>query len=549
MIATGGLLRINARRQDSLRSKTHKTHTHKRKNKKKRRSEVVVVKGKLKLFSVSGLVAALGILVLLVGVVMAALGYWPRDGLFISTRPQEGAAMASVSSSSSTPAPGDAQVGEMGEELEVEEGYDIKGGDKGGGDGGGGDDSFKQTETINGTNRQLPQGFLEDFLDRYLYSDRLKVFGPLIMGIGIFLFICANAVLHENRDKKTKVINLRDIYSTVIDLHSLRKPNTSSTRRSSANPLNGLVNYVQSKSLETKPRAYPASLMNRREGGGGGEGGGGPLSRQPLPGSSSRRGGGGGSDGEEGETVFSIYQEQPDAPPPSSANRLSLPPSFSPLHLSTCWTSLQKEAFSCYTLPLRRPRPPAPRRRNSARAGMGRGWGGATGGEEEERREGGGHRQEEEVYVCPPPPLCSSTPPPLRPFQGSSAASCSSSSLHREAPGGSQALLLLSSSSLTPSHLSLSSLSHLLCSSSSTTHPPCRRQSLPTGSCMTGYSKLTHREDESFESTEITSSHYVTSQDGGQMSGEGTSHRKYSNTEKLRMISQVDSGLRQEEEG
>ncbi|KAF3848330.1 hypothetical protein F7725_014827 [Dissostichus mawsoni] len=202
MIATGGLLRIN-RRQDSL-----------------RRNEVVVVKGKLKLVSVSGLVVALGIMVLLGGVVMAALGYWPREGLFFSTQPQEGAAMASVSSSSPSPAAAD-----------------------------------EQTETVNGTTSRPPRGFLEDFLHRYLYSDRLKVFGPLIMGIGIFLFICANAVLHENRDKKTKVINLRDIYSTVIDLHSLRKPNASS---SVGNPLNGLVNYVQSKSLETKPRAYPA---------------------------------------------------------------------------------------------------------------------------------------------------------------------------------------------------------------------------------------------------------------------------------------------------
>lgn len=70
----------------------------------------MVVKGKLKLCSVSGLVAALGILVLLVGVVMAALGYWPRDGLFFSTQPQEGAAMASVSSIGSTRAPTDAQV-------------------------------------------------------------------------------------------------------------------------------------------------------------------------------------------------------------------------------------------------------------------------------------------------------------------------------------------------------------------------------------------------------------------------------------------------------
>lgn len=358
------------------------------------------------------------------------------------------------------------------------------------------------------------------------------------MGIGIFLFICANAVLHENRDKKTKVINLRDIYSTVIDLHSLHKPNTSSTRRSSANPLNGLVNYVQSKSLETKARAYPASLLSRREGGGGGEGGCGPLSRQPLSGSSSwggGAGGGGGSDGEGGDTVFSIYQEHPDAPPtPSSSHRLSLPPICSPSHLSP-WISLQKEVLSSFTLPLRRPRPPAPLRRHSARAGMGCGWVGGTGGEEEHRREGGCHRQdqkeEEEVCAFPPPPLCSSTPPPLKPFLGS----CSSSSLHREAPGGSQALLLLSSSSLTPSHPLLSSLSHLLSSSSATPPPACRRRSLPTASVVTGYSKLTHGE-EFFDSTEITSSHHV------------TSHRKCSNREKLRRVSQVDSGLRQEEE-
>lgn len=70
----------------------------------------MVVKGKLKLISVSGLVAALGILVLLVGLLMAALGYWPRDGLFFRPRPQDGATAASVSLSSFTPAPTDFQV-------------------------------------------------------------------------------------------------------------------------------------------------------------------------------------------------------------------------------------------------------------------------------------------------------------------------------------------------------------------------------------------------------------------------------------------------------
>uniref|UniRef100_A0A3Q2Z9E9 Transmembrane protein 200C-like n=1 Tax=Kryptolebias marmoratus TaxID=37003 RepID=A0A3Q2Z9E9_KRYMA len=388
MIATGGLLRINARRQDSLRSKPHKPHPQKKKRKSK--SEVVVVKGKLKLCSVSGLVAVLGILVLLVGGFMAALGYWPRDGLFFSAQPQEGTAMASVSSSRTTPGSLDAQKETWEEDPERDK--ENKRGD----DGAGEYNISNQTETINSTTSQLPQGFLEYFLDRYLYSDRLKVFGPLIMGIGIFLFICANAVLHENRDKKTKVINLRDIYSTVIDVHSVRKTRPASfgsTHPPSANPLNGLVNYVHSQSLDSKPRTGPTSLL---------------LSRQPA---SSR----GCSDGG-GEAVFSIYQEQPDAQPQSSSNRHSLPQTFSP-----CWSSHNKEALTSFTLPRSRQRPPGPRRRHSFWAGSSR--------EEEE---------EEQRKKTGPPPLCTSTPPPNK---------------------GSKALLLLSSSSLSSLSYLLSSSS------------------------------------------------------------------------------------------
>lgn len=270
---------------------------------------------------------------------------------------------------------------------------------------------------------------------RYLYSDWLKVSGPLIMGIGIFLFICANAVLHENRDKKTKVINLCDIYSTVIDLHSRPKSGSAPAAGSTppghpaVNPLNGLVNYVQSKSLETKSRAYPPSLSHRGARGGGpsgaAEGGG---SRQPLPSCS-------GSDGEGGR-VYSICL---DTPPSCSAHSRSLPPGFSPTH-STCWTPLQTEAPSSDTLPLHR---------------------GAS------------------------PPCSSTEAPPLPP------SSCSTSSLHRGA------LLLLSTS-----HLSLSSLSHLL--SSSTLTDSRRRRSLPAD-----YVQPSPGEDESFRSVVL---HRVTSQ-------------------------------------
>uniref|UniRef100_A0AAR2JTP2 Transmembrane protein 200C n=1 Tax=Pygocentrus nattereri TaxID=42514 RepID=A0AAR2JTP2_PYGNA len=192
MIATGGLLRISARRQDSLRAKNRAENKRKRKAKKKRKNEVVVVKGKLKLCSISGLVAAVGILVLLVGIALAVLGYWPKESPLY---------------------PG-------------------------------------ITTSMNRTTN----GAFAEFLKRHLHSDKLKVFGPLIMGIGIFLFICANAVLHENRDKKTKIINLRDIYSTVIDIHSLRTKDNAS--------LNGFVNYAQSKGVEGKPGSiYSAAML------------------------------------------------------------------------------------------------------------------------------------------------------------------------------------------------------------------------------------------------------------------------------------------------
>ncbi|EHH58771.1 hypothetical protein EGM_08705, partial [Macaca fascicularis] len=164
MIATGGLLRISARKQDPLRPPSQ-IPKRKRKAKKRRKNDVVVVKGKLKLCSISGLIALCGILVLLVGIAMAVVGYWPKaTGANREGGKQLPPAGSSPSSSTSV-------------------------------------------------------GFFFRIFSGYLHSDKLKVFGPLIMGIGIFLFICANAVLHENRDKKTKIINLRDLYSTVIDVH------------------------------------------------------------------------------------------------------------------------------------------------------------------------------------------------------------------------------------------------------------------------------------------------------------------------------------------
>lgn len=50
-----------------------------------------------------------------------------------------------------------------------------------------------------------PGGVLTRFLEQHRHSERMKMLGPFTMGIGIFIFICANAILHENRDRETKV--------------------------------------------------------------------------------------------------------------------------------------------------------------------------------------------------------------------------------------------------------------------------------------------------------------------------------------------------------
>nr|XP_057918659.1 transmembrane protein 200A [Doryrhamphus excisus]XP_057918660.1 transmembrane protein 200A [Doryrhamphus excisus]XP_057918661.1 transmembrane protein 200A [Doryrhamphus excisus] len=233
MIATGGLLRMN-RRQDSLRSKNRAENKKKRKSKKKKKNDVVVVKGKLNLCSPAGLVAAAGVVVLVMGISMAILGYWPSQN---QQQYQERRRTGGHNKMSFSQSPNVSSNG--------------------------GRDPSNQTKLLDHSHSNSSDptpsahcGFLCDFLDNYLYSDNLKVFGPLVMGIGIFLFICANAVLHENRDKKTKIINLRDIYSTVIDLHSVRSKEYS--------PLNGLVNYTQSKSAEGPLGSHPPSGMHTR---------------------------------------------------------------------------------------------------------------------------------------------------------------------------------------------------------------------------------------------------------------------------------------------
>ncbi|XP_055982033.1 transmembrane protein 200A [Sorex fumeus] len=174
MIATGGVITGLAalKRQDSARSQQHvnicpsPTAQEKKPVRRRPRADVVVVRGKIRLYSPSGFFLILGVLISIVGIAMAVLGYWPQKEHFIDA------------------------------ETTL---------------------STNETQVIRNQG-----GVVVRFFEQHLHSDKMKMLGPFTMGIGIFIFICANAILHENRDRETKIIHMRDIYSTVIDIHALR---------------------------------------------------------------------------------------------------------------------------------------------------------------------------------------------------------------------------------------------------------------------------------------------------------------------------------------
>ncbi|XP_006009649.1 transmembrane protein 200A [Latimeria chalumnae] len=174
MIATGGVITGLAalKRQDSARSQHHlplptpAPGQEKKRVRRRPRTDIVVVRGKIRLYSPSGFFLILGVLISVVGIAMAVLGYWPHKE------------HSSVS--------------------------DVK-------------LSTNETSIVRDQG-----GLVVQFFEQHLHSEKMKMLGPFTMGVGIFIFICANAILHENRDKETKVIHMRDIYSTVIDIHSLR---------------------------------------------------------------------------------------------------------------------------------------------------------------------------------------------------------------------------------------------------------------------------------------------------------------------------------------
>uniref|UniRef100_A0A8C3KAH2 Transmembrane protein 200B n=1 Tax=Calidris pygmaea TaxID=425635 RepID=A0A8C3KAH2_9CHAR len=163
----------------------------------------VPVKGQLRMRSPSGAFVMVGISVVLVGMTIAVVGYWPHRGAGSSGA---GAGNASV-------------AGDMRREVAA--------------------------------GRHVP------------HSEKLKLIGPVIMGIGLFIFICANTMLYENRDMETRRLMQKGLYSMAAGLPEGTGPEDGHCQRGDGQPLP----KANAECLLQQPAASPAaSLLSLRSG-------------------------------------------------------------------------------------------------------------------------------------------------------------------------------------------------------------------------------------------------------------------------------------------
>ncbi|XP_015235329.1 PREDICTED: transmembrane protein 200A-like [Cyprinodon variegatus] len=124
-----------------------------------------MIRGKLRIRSMPGAFLVLGVVVVAVGAALAVAGYWPYR--FSRSSIPEDAEQESISD----PQPA---------------GWSLN-----------------------------TKGLLST--SGLLHGDRMKLLGPVIMGVGLFILICANTVLYENRDKETQMLlaQMRNVICSV----------------------------------------------------------------------------------------------------------------------------------------------------------------------------------------------------------------------------------------------------------------------------------------------------------------------------------------------
>ncbi|CAL8295684.1 unnamed protein product [Merluccius merluccius] len=143
---------------------SHKSHKS-RFSLRSRKKKDGVIRGKLRIRSIPGAFLVLGIIVVVVGTALAVAGYWPYR-------------MSRASMLGPTKAEGVSNTHTSSWSL--------------------GAKSLLSTAGL-------------------IHSERMKLLGPVIMGVGLFILICANTVLYENRDRETQMLlaQMRNVICSV----------------------------------------------------------------------------------------------------------------------------------------------------------------------------------------------------------------------------------------------------------------------------------------------------------------------------------------------
>ncbi|NWW20858.1 T200B protein, partial [Falcunculus frontatus] len=135
------------------------------------------LKGQLRMRSPAGAFVMVGISVVLVGMTIAVVGYWPHRGH------------------------------------------------------GGTGASTGNTSVVGDTRREVAAG-------RHVpHSEKLKLIGPVIMGIGLFIFICANTMLYENRDMETRRLMQKGLYGLAVGLPEGASPEDGHCQHGNGQPI------------------------------------------------------------------------------------------------------------------------------------------------------------------------------------------------------------------------------------------------------------------------------------------------------------------------
>uniref|UniRef100_A0A7M4FHB1 Transmembrane protein 200B n=2 Tax=Crocodylus porosus TaxID=8502 RepID=A0A7M4FHB1_CROPO len=142
----------------------------------------LTVKGRLRMRSPSGAFVIVGISVVLVGMTIAVVGYWPHRSTSAA------GSGASSGNSSST----------------------------------------------GGIRREVKAPARSHHLS---YTEKLKLIGPVIMGIGLFIFICANTMLYENRDMETRLLMQKGLYAMTLGLPQVASPEERYFQRRTSLPI------------------------------------------------------------------------------------------------------------------------------------------------------------------------------------------------------------------------------------------------------------------------------------------------------------------------